>query len=108
MTSAARGVPNALEHGAKSAMAHKWVRWLHNPCHLGGVPNASERGTKLAMAHKWAKWLHNPRRHGGPQRFRVGDKISSGPQVGRVATQPLPPGGSPTLQSGGENSSHVD
>ena len=30
-------------------------------------------------------------------------RIRSGPQVGQVATQPLPPGGSPPLQSGGQN-----
>ena len=38
-----------------------------------GIPTASERGTKSEVAHKWASWLHNP----------------------------LPPRGSPTLQSGG-------
>ena len=41
--------------------------------------------------------------YGGPQRFRAGDKIRSGPQVGLVATSPLPSGGSPTLQSAGQN-----
>ena len=30
-------------------------------------------------------------------------KIRSGPQVGKVATSPLPPRGSPPLQSGGQN-----
>ena len=42
-------VPNALERGTKSAVAHKWGDWLHNPCRLGGVPNALERGTKSAV-----------------------------------------------------------
>ena len=65
-----------------------------------GVPNTSERGTKSAIAHKWAGWLHNPCRLGGPQRFKGGDKISSGPQVGEVATYILPPRRSRTLQSG--------
>ena len=80
-----------------------------------GVPNALERGTKSEVAHKWADWLHHPCRMGGPQRFRAGnkirrgpqvgglatsapgDKIRSGPQVGGLATSPLPYGGSPTL-----------
>ena len=31
---------------------------------------------------KWAVWLHNLCRLGGPQRFRAGDKIGSGPRVG--------------------------
>ena len=55
------------------------------------------------MAHKWARWLHNPCRPGGPYRFRAGGKIRSGPQVGKVATLPLPSRGSPMLQSGGQN-----
>ena len=57
MTPAAWGVPTASEQGAESEMAHKWARWLHNPCRLGGSP---------------------PLQSGG--RFR------GGPQVGKVAT----------------------
>ena len=68
-----------------------------------GLPNASRRGTKSPGAHFWTRWLHDPYRLGGHQSFRVGDQSSSGPQVGRVATLPLPPGGSPTLRSGGQN-----
>ena len=68
-----------------------------------GVPSASERGTESEVAHLWARWLRNPCRLGGPLRFRAGDRIRSGPLVGKVATQPLPPGGSPPLQSGGQN-----
>ena len=69
-------------------MAHKWARWLHNPCRLGvphrfgaggrirsgqggyitpaawGFPTALERGAKSEGAHKWARWLHNPLRLG--------------------------------------------
>ena len=55
------------------------------------------------MAHKWARWLHNPCRPGDPQRFTAGDKIRTGPLVGEVATQPLPPGGSPPPQRGRQN-----
>ena len=51
----------------------------------------------------WARWLLNPCRLGGPLRFRAGGRIRSGPLVGKVATQPLPPRGSPPLQSGGQN-----
>ena len=68
-----------------------------------GVPTASERGAKSKVAHKWARWLHNPCRLGGPHRFREGGGIRGGPQVGKVATQPVPLGGSPPLQSGGQN-----
>ena len=55
------------------------------------------------MAHKWARWLHNPCRLGGSHRFTAGGIIKGGPQVGKVATQPLPPGGWPLLQSWGRN-----
>ena len=36
-------------------------------------------------------------------RFRAGGKIRSGPYMGKVATSPLPPRGSPPPQSGGHN-----
>ena len=51
-----------------------------------GVPTTSERGAESEVAHKWARWLHNPCRLGGPHRFRVRGGIRSGPQVGKVAT----------------------
>ena len=51
-----------------------------------GVPTASERGAESEVAHKWARWLHNPCRLGGPHRFKAGGRIRCGPQVGKVAT----------------------
>ena len=68
-----------------------------------GVPTVLERGTKSEVAHKWARWLHYPCRLGGPQRFIAGGKVGGGPPVGKVATQPLPPGGFPALHSDGAN-----
>ena len=53
-----------------------------------------------AAALAW--WLRHPCRLGDPHRFRAGDKIRSGPLVGKVATSPLPPRGSPPLQSRGK------
>ena len=47
---------------------------------------ASERGAASEVAHKWARWLHNPCRLGGPHCFRAGARIRGGPQVGKVAT----------------------
>ena len=64
------------------------------------VPTASKRGAESEVAHKWARWLNNPYRLEGPHRFKAGGRIGSGPQV---ATQPLPPRGSPPLQSRGQN-----
>ena len=68
-----------------------------------GIPSASERGAKSEVAHKWARWLHHPCRFGDPHRFRTGGKIRRGPSMGKVAPSPLPPWGSPPLQSGGQN-----
>ena len=79
------GVPTALERGAESEEAHKWARWLHNPCRLGD-PHRFRAGVKSEVAHKWARWLHNPCRLGGPHRFRARGRIASGPEVGKVAT----------------------
>ena len=36
-------------------------------------PSATERETNSEVAHKWARWLHNPCRLGEPLRFRAGD-----------------------------------
>ena len=131
VTPAVSGIPTASERGAKSEVAHLWAKWLCHPCHLGdphrfraggqnqkwptymqsgyvtpavsGIPTAAERGGKSEVAQLWGKWLRHPCRQGDPNRFRAGDKIRSGPLMGKVATPPLPSGGSPPLQSGGGN-----
>ena len=130
VTPAVSQIPTAAERGRKSEVAHKWAKWLRHPYRLGdpplqrggqnqklptcgqsghvtlavsGIPTASERGAKSEVAHKWAKWLRHPCRLGDSQRPRAGKKIRGGPQVGKVATSPLPSRGSPPLQSGGQN-----
>ena len=131
LSPAASGVPSASERGAESEVAPLSARWLRNPCRLGGplrfraggqnqkwptcgqggystpaasgVPSASERGAESEVAHLWARWLRNPCRRGGPLCFRAGGRIRSGACMGNVATYPLPPRGSPPLQSGGQN-----
>ena len=55
------------------------------------------------MPHKWAYWLRQPCRLKGPQRFRMGGKITSGPQMGGLATSPLASRGSPTAHCWGQN-----
>ena len=56
------------------------------------------------MNHKWPTsgqgGYITPAALGVPTGSQRGGKIRSGPQVGKVATSPLPPGGSPLLQSG--------
>ena len=97
-----RGSP-PLQSGGQN---QKWPTSGRNgyltPC-VSGIPTAAERGAKSEVAHKWAKWLPHPCRIGDPHRFRAGGKIRSGPQVGEMATSPLPYRGSPPLQSGGQN-----
>ena len=66
-------------------------------------PQRLKAWVKSAVAHKWADWLHNPCHLGGPQRFGAGDKVCSGPQVGGLATQPQPCGGSSTLRNTRQN-----
>ena len=131
ITPSASGIPTASKRGAKSEVAYKWASWLHHPCRLGdphrfkaggkirsgpqmgkvatsplpprGSPPLQIGGPKSEVAHKWARWLHHPCRLGDPHRFKAGWKLRSGPQVGKVATSPLPPQGSQPLQSGGQN-----
>ena len=62
-----------------------------------GVPTTLERGAESEVAHKWARWRHNPCRLGGPHCFRARGRIRKGPLVGKVATWPLSPRGSPPL-----------
>ena len=102
LTPAVSGIPTASERGAKSEVAHNWAKWLLTPA-VSGIPAASERGATSEVAHKWANWLPHPCRIGDPCRFSAGGKIRSGPQVGKVATSPLPYRGSTPLQRGGQN-----
>ena len=51
-----------------------------------GVPTTSEQGAEWDVAHKWARWLHNPCRLGVPHHFRAGGRMGCGPQKGKVAT----------------------
>ena len=131
VTPAVSGIPTASERGAKSQVAHSWAKWLRHPCRLGdphrfraggkirsgplvgkvatsplpsgGSPPLQSGGEKSEVAHLWAKRLRHPCRLGDPHRFRAGGKIRRGPQVGKMATSPLPSRGSPPLRSGGQN-----
>ena len=131
LTPAVSGIPTASGRGAKSEVAEKWAKWLPHPCRIGDPhrfraggkirsgpqvgkmatsplpyresPPLQSGGAKSEVAHKWAKWVPHPCRIGDPHRFRAGGKIRSGPQVGKMATSPLPYRGSPPLQSGGQN-----
>ena len=51
-----------------------------------GVSNASKWGTQSELADKGAGWFHNSSRLGGRQHYKAGERIGTGPQMGRVAT----------------------
>ena len=97
------GVPTASEWAAKLEVAHKWARWLHNPCYLGGSPPLQSGGGKQRWPTSGQGGYITPATWGGLHRFRVGRRIRSGPQVGRWLHNPCRLGGSPPLQSRGQN-----
>ena len=100
-------LPSRGSHPLQSVgQNQKWPTCGQNgyvPLAVSGIPTASKQGATSEVAHLWAKWLRHPCRLGDPHRFRAGGKIRRGPQMGKVATSPLPSRGSPTLQSGGQN-----
>ena len=97
-----RGSPPLQSGGQNQKLPNRGQGGYVTPA-ASGIPSASKRGTKSEVAHLWARCLHHPCRFGDPLRLRAGGKIRSGPLVGKVATSPLPPQGSPPPQSGGQN-----
>ena len=86
--------------GDKIRTGHMWAWWLDNRV---GSCQQCRAGTELELAHKWAGWLHNHCRLGDPQHFTAEERIGSGPQVGRGATQVVLIGRSPTPHGRGQN-----
>ena len=103
LTPAVSGIPTASQRGGKIRSGPQVGKVATSPLPYRGSPPLHSGGAKSEVAHKWAKWLRHPCPIGDPHRFRAGGKIRSGPQVGKVATSPLPYRGSPPLQSGGQN-----
>ena len=99
-----RGSPPLQSGGTKSEGAHLWARWQRHPCRLGD-PHRLRAG---GQNQKWPTCGQNgyvtPAVSGIPTASERGDKIRSGPLVGKVATSPLPSRGSPPLESGGTKS----
>ena len=68
-----------------------------------GNPTASERGADSEVAHKWARWLHNPCRLGGPHHFRAVWQNQSQPTSGPGGYKTLAAWGNPTASERGAN-----
>ena len=102
VTLAVSGIPTVSERGEKSEVAHKWEQWLRHPCRLGD-PQGFGAGGEIRRGPQLGKVATSPLPSRGSPPLQSGGKIRSGPQVGKVATSPLPSQGSPPLQSGGKN-----
>ena len=119
--SAASAVLGAYSHrSAASAFILVWVS-AHASlglgttccfnCHMGSRPSSYLKSACTGAQQSGGqnqKWPTSgqcgyltPAVSGIPTAAERGDKIRSGPQVGNVATSPLPQWGSPPLQSGG-------
>ena len=101
ITPAARGSPPLQSGGQDQKWPINGQGGYITPA-ASGIPTSPRRGAKSEVANKWARWLRHPCRLGDPHRFRAGGKFRSGPYMGKVATSPLPPRGSPPLHSGGK------
>ena len=85
MTPAVSGSPSVSERGSNNRLQANG-QGGYMTLAISGSPSASERRTTSEVAHKWARWLHDPCRLGVPFRFRPGEKITSRSQMGKVAT----------------------
>ena len=98
-----RGDPHRFKARGKIRSGPQVGKVATSPLPPRGIPTASERGAKSEVAHKWARWLHHPCPLGDPHRFKARGKNRSGPQVGKVATSPVPPRGDPhRFKAGGQ------
>ena len=102
ITPAVSGSPTAAERGGKSEVAHKWANWLPHHCRIG-EPHRCRAGGKIRSGPQVGKLATSPLPYREPHLCRAGGKIRSGPEVGEMATSPLPYRGAPPLQSGGQN-----
>ena len=75
--------------GRKSKLAHKWAALLHHACVLGGPQT---RGQSQRWPTSGQNCYITPAFLGVPKQ---GGKVKGAPQVGRIATSPLPSWGSP-------------
>ena len=99
-----RGSPPHHSGGTKSEVAHLWAKWLPHPCRLGDPHRFRAGGQNQKWPTSGQNGYLTPAVSGMPTASERGDKIRSGPLVGKMATSPLPSWGSPPLQSGGTKS----
>ena len=83
-------------------MAHKWAKWLCHPCRLGD-PDRFRAGQKIRSGPQVGTVVTSPLRFRDPQHCRAGGKMTSGPLISKVATSPLLSRGSLAFRSGSKN-----
>ena len=81
----ARGQQKQSNDTGNNQHGNKWTGWVRNPCRLGRL-NVSERGKESEVAQQVGRVATQPLPPDGPQRFRVGAESELAEQVGRVAT----------------------
>ena len=77
-------VPNTLERGTKSKVAHKWLG-AYVTRGGRGFPIIAKEGKQSKLFHKWAWCPCDPCRVKGLQRLGAGNQIRGGAKVGGVA-----------------------
>ena len=85
-------------------MAHLWARWLRHPCRLGDPHRFRAGGQNQKWPTCGQGGYVTPAVSGIPTASERGDKIRSGPLVGKVAMSTVQSRGSPLLRSGGTKS----
>ena len=83
ITPAISGVRNAPKQGTKSEEGPHVGGLATSPMLSRGSPTLHSRGQHHKRVHMWAVWLHHPCCLGGPQHFKVVDKIRIGPSCGQ-------------------------
>ena len=104
MTPAAWGVPTASERGDRIRGGPQVGKVATSPLPPRGSPPLQSGVTESEVAHKWAKWLHDPCRLGGPHRFRAGGQNQRWPTSGQGGyITPAASGGPHRFIAGGQN-----
>ena len=104
LTPAVSGIPTAPERGGKIRSGPQVGKVATSPLPYRGSPPLQRGGQNQKWPTSGQNGYLTPAVSGIPPAAEQGGKIRSGPQVGKMATSPLPYRGSPPLQIGGAKS----
>ena len=103
VTPAVSGIPTASERGRGIRSGPQVGKVATSPLPSRGPPPLQSGGQNQKWPTSGQSGYVTPAVSGIPTASERGRGIRSGPQVGKVATSPLPSRGPPPLQSGGQN-----